>query len=129
MPIEVRIDETLRLVRLKASGELTLRDLVEAIEPMLQASGFEPDMPQLLDLGSVERSGITADQMRSLVEVFAKEVPRVGSGRVAVFAPRPVIFGLSRMYEALSEELPMRLRVFRDRDEAEAWLLEAPAGG
>jgi len=129
MPIEVRMDAGLGLVRIEASGVLTLQDLLGAIVPMLEDPAFEPDMPQLLDLGAVEHTELAAEQMHALVDAFAKESPRIGSGRVAVYAPKPLLFGVSRMYESLSEHLPTQLRVFRDREAAEAWLLEDERSG
>ena len=50
---------------------------------------------------------------------------------VAVFCPSDIAFGMARMYETLSEQSSWRIRVFRDRDKAEAWLRSelAEAGG
>lgn len=124
MPIEVRVDARLGLVRIEASGELTLQDLLDGIAPMVSDPSFERDMPQLVDLGRVEHTELAAEQLQALVESFAKESPRIGSPRVGVYAPKPLLFGVSRMYESLSERLPITFRVFRDRAEAEAWLRE-----
>jgi len=122
MPIEMHVDADLGLVRIEASGELTLQDLLDAIVPMVENPRFEPDMPQLVDLGRVEHTELAAGHMRALIDAFAKESERIGSGRVAVYAPKPLLFGVARMFESLSERLPNELRVFRDRGVAEAWL-------
>jgi hypothetical protein len=47
-------------------------------------------------------------------------------GHLAVVAERDVLFGMSRVFEALTESHFASARVFRRRDEAEAWLGERP---
>ena len=61
--------------------------------------------------------------MRKLVSETAN-VPKVRLGRVAIIAPGPVQYGLSRMYETLSNELGIhdKFHVFSDFSEARTWL-------
>jgi hypothetical protein len=129
MPIDVRMDARLGLVRIEASGELTLQDLLGGIAPMVSDPRFERDMPQLVDLGRVEHTELAAEQLQTLVESFAKESSRIGSSRVAVYAPKPLLFGVSRMFQSLAERLPVTFRVFRERATAEAWLREGQEPG
>jgi len=129
MPITIHVDREAGFVRIEASGQLTLQDLLDMVDPMLRDPRFEPGMPQLVDLGAVEHTDLRADEMRTLVETYEKQTERVGASRVAVFAPRPLLFGVSRMYESLAERLPGERRVFDDLDEAQAWLREPAADG
>lgn len=124
MPLEVHVDARAGLVRVEAWGDLTLQDVVAGIAPMVSDPRFERDMPQLVDLGRVDHTALATEQLQTLVESFAKESARIGSSRVAAYAPKPLLFGVSRMFQSLSERLPMTFRVFRDRDAAEAWLKE-----
>lgn len=48
-----------------------------------------------------------------------------GPTTVAVVAPRDLEFGMTRMYATLSESLVPRVRVFRSRAEARAWIDES----
>ncbi len=43
--------------------------------------------------------------------------------RSAVYAPDNLAFGISRMYLAQADDIPQRVRIFRNRDEAMAWML------
>ena len=41
--------------------------------------------------------------------------------KLAIVAERDELLGLARMYELLRGDSPVKVRVFRDRDEAEVW--------
>jgi hypothetical protein len=44
--------------------------------------------------------------------------------RIATVVPEPAAFGMARMFQAYSDDLPLELRAFYDYDEAERWLLD-----
>jgi hypothetical protein len=54
-----------------------------------------------------------------------KRYPERGTTRVAWIVAQGHPFGLGRMYEALAEDLPRHVRVFRSYTEAEHWLLRS----
>lgn len=82
---------------------------------------YEPGMPILLD--NRARTAIsTRAHIAEMAEATARSSLPEGT-RCAVVVPSTVEFGMTRMFEALSEEGPLRVRAFRDVEEAEAWLL------
>jgi hypothetical protein len=130
MPLSVRMDAELGIARIEASpGILTLRDLLEAIAPLVAHPEFQPDTPQLLDLSAVDDVPLTAGELQELARAFAEQGSAIGGGRVAVVAPQPVVFGTTRMFEALSGKLPNTVRVFRDLETALTWLRAGRTGG
>jgi len=123
MPLHAAVDAEARLVRIDASGLVTLEDLLGGIEPMLGDPSFEAGMGQLIDLRSAHDTSLTHGEMRRLIEVLNAE-PRIHGSPVAVVATRPVLFGVARMYEALVEQSssPPPIRVFDEMADALAWL-------
>jgi hypothetical protein len=59
----------------------------------------------------------SAEEVRKRV----RYVSRLGPRRWALVVPDEVGYGMGRMAEILTDELSIRLRVFRDMGEAEAW--------
>ena len=43
---------------------------------------------------------------------------------MALVASEDFEFGLSRMWEAIAQDLPLEIKVFRDMDEARTWVVE-----
>ena len=92
------------------------------------------DLLDLLDaLDTLENSGLRmfvmqrAELLLSTADVregaeFARSLanqPR----RIAVVAPGTITYGISRIFKVFRESEETRLEVFRDLDEARAWLL------
>ena len=59
-----------------------------------------------------------------IVELMRKLTTEGRIGPKAVIAPTGYIFGVSRMIEMLAEEF-CEMKIFRDEDEARAWLARA----
>lgn len=121
MPVSHQIDRAKRRVAVIGTGRLTGEELITGRAELAADPGFEPSFAQLIDLTGVTEVGITTDDIFFLASghIFA-----AGSRR-ALVAPRPVLFGLSRMFQSLSPgNVAEGIRVFTDLAAAEAWLDE-----
>ena len=112
MPIEVEIDRESDVTFVSCRGFIVLRDLAD-LHARLSGVGRAP-RHVLIDLHQANFVLPYPD-----IEWFA-QLERACS-RVAVYAPRPVAFGVSRMYQMLSHS-GGALGVFTDRDKALTWL-------
>ena len=112
MPIEIEIDRQSDITFVICQGFIVVRDLADL---KARLSGVErPTRCVLIDLYKANFGLPYQD-----IEWFAR-VERACT-RVAIYAPRPVAFGVSRMYQMLSQS-GGALGVFSDRDKALAWL-------
>jgi len=122
MPIRVSVDETRGLVEMAVAGELTKSELVKTMDRYFR----EPysTLPLgLFDLSDVTFMDISGDSVRDAARRAAQHVDsRLEGGKLAIVAPRDVLFGMARMYEILRADSPVEVQVFRGRDEAESWL-------
>ena len=103
------------------SGILTCEEIIHALEDFFK-HGCTPDL--LWDFTDAHPSGITQSEMEQIIIVAKSYAHLRKNGRTALVVNRDLSFGLSRMYETLSEvkEHPIHHRVFRDMDKALAWL-------
>ena len=117
-----RIDPALGLLVEKFVGEIGWRDLFEGASKSATDSNFRPGMNVLMDLTDAHMD-IGYKEMRALIAVLAN-APDHRLGRVAVVAPEPLQFGLSRMYQAIAEGVGIYedCRVFSEFIEARTWL-------
>ena len=122
MPISLELDVAQRTVHIRVWGRVSRPDVLEALHAMLEDVRFEPGFAQLCDLREVGELEITGADLRSIADVALGVADRLGAGRLALVSDRPAVFGMSRMYEVFSEELPVSVRAFRDYEEAVRWL-------
>jgi hypothetical protein len=118
MPVKYRIDVPLRTVFTTPFGTYTDQDARQHVEDLRNEPDFESDFNQLFDASgvtSVELSGTCVREIAS-IRMFGE-----GSRRAFV-AGTDVVFGMIRMFEMLRDDFPDQIRVFRDIDDARAWL-------
>ncbi len=77
----------------------------------------------LVDLEGASSVVRSSEALQSLADFLSFELTESpGRRKVAVIAPADVSFGLARMYEAFSSDVPWEFAVFRDRGAALDWL-------
>jgi hypothetical protein len=118
MAISYEIDKRKRTVLCTASEICTLQDALSLHERIQSDSDFDPSFSQLLDFTPAVQTDITAGEVRML----ADSGPFSSASRRALVTNSLLGFAFSRMFEMLSSSKGNRVRVFRDREEALAWL-------
>jgi hypothetical protein len=122
MPSHVNIDETRGLIEIVLTGEVTESEIREILARHLREpqAALPLGLFDLLDVTSVE---MPTSLIREIASRAARHVdPRLDQGKLAILAADDEVFGLGRMYEILRSDSPVKVRVFRQRDEAELWL-------
>ena len=122
MAISVAADTGRRLLVATVSGEVTFPDLLEFFATARSGEGH--DWPMLVDI-TAATTEIGSAKMQRVADHVGKVVARDGHrASAAIFAPTAVSFGMARMYQTLCESRGIDvIRVFKVREEAEAWLL------
>ncbi len=119
MPRDLKIVPQLKLVHSIYYGELEDRDLDEQRREIAAHPDFRPDFSYLLDLTGVTKLNITTAAVHDCAtnpNLFDRESLRV------VVAPAGAAFGLSRMYQMLTEQSRPNLHVVRSLEEAYKFL-------
>ena len=123
MPYETKlIDGGTGVLRI-GHGVVTANEIIEAASTLLTIL----PSPEKVTHGLIDLTGLTsfeatgADAFRLLK--VGKNYSGTLKGYVAVAATKPVVYGMSRMFQTLSSQIPgMDFRVFHSVEEAKAWL-------
>jgi len=106
-------------------GLITDAGLLSDYESLFSGDEWSPEMNELADLSRADFDEITTAGLYKLVSLVEEVSKRHGTvPRVAVYAPHDLPYGLARIYSASAEKFGNN-RVFRDLDEAKAWLCQA----
>jgi hypothetical protein len=124
MPADLRYDKERNILHVILNGSITIDDFIEIMDSITHAEEFPADVPTLWDLREVDARNADSDMIEQVIGVRTRYSER-GKTKLALLASSELAFGLSRMYEALSFDLPQTIGVFRDRGEAEQWLQES----
>ena len=121
MPVSYVIDKQNRLVVVTATGVMTLVDVLRFRREVVSDPDFDRSFSQLGDLSAATGIDLTEDEIRLLAQTSVFSL----TARRAFVGEKQEVFGLARMYSIFRGLRGDRaIRVFRDRDDAVAWLLE-----
>ena len=122
MPIVFSIERERDFALFTGSGVLCLDDFIEAFDTYSRTG---PVNLELYDLREVSETRLTGEQIRTLAMVGAsKSLERLPDSKTAVLVESSPEYGLSRMYQLLSEleGVAWDVAVFHTPEEAYAWL-------
>jgi hypothetical protein len=117
MPVSSFVDPHSRLVLTLCVGEISLIEATASCSEIRDHPGFHSDFRQLIDLSMVTNIPLRFPDLYHLQQACD---PFSNRGRRAIVAPDAVPFGLSRMYQLITNS--PNFEVFRALPEALAWL-------
>jgi hypothetical protein len=131
MAYTYEIDRRRNFVRIIVTGRDSVADILRRMREISNDLRFSPGMDVLNDFTGVTDLNLSADDIDGITKLQKALDDLIGGGRQAIVADQDLIYGLGRMYETLAEgRVSMKIRIFRQLREAEAWLgIDRPAGG
>lgn len=124
MPIKLSFIENNGIL-LKGSGVLTSNDISTVNKVIYEsADKIRKIAYQLCDYTEIDQIDISSDEIRMLAsqdENAAKINPKM---IIAVVGKEDIVFGLSRMWQAYTDETSFETNVFRNIEDARKWISE-----
>lgn len=102
-------------------GETSYQDVKAYLDALVVDPRFRPGMPGIIDCRRVKSLFSILELRRTAADARARPQMQVPA-RAAVLASSNIVYGLLRMYEVFNEGNPSEIRVFRQPEEAMAWL-------
>lgn len=120
MPINYSI--TANTLWLRGEGAYGLKEIKAAVESAFQDPRFVKGMPVLVDKrkATINRS---EDELRAIAAYYLSIKDSI-SPRFAIVAATPIVFGMSRMFEAYVERGGLMVQVFTEVGDAVQYLKE-----
>lgn len=123
MSISYRVDPESGIVYVTTSGTPSAREQRDLWGSLGGITSTDAPLRLLDDRRGLE-SFAEPSEVREASAFAAKFVEALRGARIATVVPQEVAFGMSRMFQAYSDPLPLEHRAFYDYDEAERWLLD-----
>lgn len=104
-------------------GAFSYEEYRTLMENIMNDERFKPSMNMFWDLREVDASGFSSDdidRIRAYMEIIQKK--RGENYRVALLVSRALDYGISRMYQIVSDDMPFNLEIFYDEQEALNWI-------
>lgn len=124
MPVAYEILKAPDVVLARYSGAVTMAEIMQMFETYQTDAAFLLERPHIVDLRDVDTSNVGFNEVFSLFAMFGNRYSAAGVGmRVAIVATNEVAFGMSRIFENLTEQSDWAsAAIFDSVDEAKAWI-------
>lgn len=116
-------DEVPNCVIIRAGGKASLEGIVAFHSEYLGDSRWEPGMNILCDFRELLADHFEISDIKKISQLVEKAQDKIGDGRMAVVQPDITSYGLTRMFELITEgKTQLDIMVFRSYDEALLWI-------
>jgi hypothetical protein len=122
MPIRYRIVRDHKIAYLKGWGKLGINEIAVTGARIFAEDEWENGFSILLDYREVTEMDVHREEIMSLVSQDKENMHLFDKSKCAVVAESDIVFGLSRMWEALAWDIKATKMIFRDIDDAVNWL-------
>jgi len=120
------LDPDNHAVMTRVWGVMSDADALGHERRLIDDSSVPTNPRQIIDLREVAGFDVTQDGMLRMVELDNAHAARLGEGMVAIVAPEDLMFGISRMFQIVTDSSPWQVSVFRTTHEARRWLDLSP---
>lgn len=117
----LKLNTELGVVVLRVSQSLSFDEVRSIFVEMVRLPGFKEGLCLVADFRGSGTS-LTGDDMRQLAFLAREKDSAWGDTKWCFVASSDTMYGLSRMYMALTDELHVDTHVFRDIKTANGWL-------
>ena len=122
MPVIYTIIPDQKVACIRAWGKVTVDDIMIQGERMFAEGEWRNGFSILCDYREITELNVTSEEVKRLVGQDKKNERLFDKSKCAVVATKDFIFGLSRMWEILSEDTSLTKMVFKDIADAIRWL-------
>jgi hypothetical protein len=128
MPVSYIISRDDTYVLARYEGAVTLAQVTAMFAAYQQDPAFRPERPHLVDLSLMSGTDAGFADVFALFAMFGRSYAAANARmRCAIFAPSELAFGISRIFENLSETSDrIETALFDDFDAAVAWARGQP---
>jgi hypothetical protein len=117
-------------VTIRCFGEASFSNTAAFVRELLEDERYRPGLKILIDYTELQTIEYSSGELRGMIDRVIAMEEKMQSGYCAIVVPTPVVYGVMRIWEAeIESATKARLRLFRGREDAIAWLRDPDAGG
>jgi len=122
MPVSYRIDAAGKIIRTVCTEPTTVADVAAHFRELSNDPACTGPMDVLLNVAAMQALPESRELSAVSQELWTVR-QKIKFGRCAIVAGRDAMFGMMRIFEVFAQGYFVAIRVFRDADEAEVWLV------
>ena len=122
MIVNTFVDKKAAVMIRTVTGEITFEEIKSSYEASLTHPDFQRDMHAIWDIRDADASEFDSQDVIRIARYFETQIKNRAEYKVAVIVSRDLEYGLSKMYQVAAADLPAKIRIFNNLEEAKKWV-------
>ena len=122
MKVNTVVDQEALTMIHTVTGEMTLGEIKSSYEAILSHPEFQEGMNSIWDMRNADASKFDRQDVIRVARYFETQFKNRAKFKVAVIVFRDLEYDLSKIYQVAAADLPAKIGIFNNLDEAKKWL-------
>lgn len=121
MIVTTFVDQNSSVMIHTVTGEITFEEVKSSYETLREHPGYQGDIFTIWDIRDADASKFDSQDVIRLARYFETQIKNRAKYKVAVIVSRDLEYGLSRMYQVATADLPAKIGIFINLEDAKTW--------
>jgi len=122
MRVNTFVDKKSSVIIHTVTGEITFQEIKSSYEAVLSHPDFQEDLCVIWDIRDADASKFDSQDVIRLARYFETQLKHRAKFKVAIIVSRDLEYGLSRMYQVAAADLPAKIGIFINLEDAKKWV-------
>ncbi len=122
MIVNTVVDKKAAVMIHTVAGEMTFEEIKSSYEAILSHTDFQKDLNSIWDMRNADASKFDRQDVIRLARYFETQLKNRAEFKVAVIVSRDLEYDLSRMYQVAAADLPAKIGIFINLEDAKKWV-------
>ena len=122
MKVNTVVDQEALTMIHTVTGEMTLDEIKSSYEVILSHPEFQEGMNSIWDMRNADASKFDRQDVIRVARYFETQFKNRAKFKVAVIVFRDLEYDLSKIYQVAAADLPAKIGIFNNLEEAKKWL-------
>ena len=122
MIVNTVVDKKASVMIHTVTGEMTFEEIKSSYEAVITHPDFQRDMHVIWNIRDADASKFDSQDVIKIARYFETQTKNRAKYKVAVIVSRDLEYGLSKTYQVAAADLPGKIGIFNNLEEAKKWV-------
>jgi hypothetical protein len=122
MKVNTVVDKKAEAIIHTVTGEITYEGIKSSYESARSLPDFQENMNSIWDIRDADASKFDSQDVIKTARYFETQTKNRTEYKTAVIVSRDLEHGVSKIYQVAAADLPAKIRVFNNLEEAKKWI-------
>ena len=125
MIVTTVVDKKTSVMIHTVTEEITFEEIKSSYTVIRSHPDYHEDIRSIWDIRGADASKFDSQKVIRLARYFEAQLQNRAEFNVAIVVARDLEYNLSRMYQVASADLPTKIRIFTNLEDAKKWVIES----